>query len=173
MKLKNIIGVITVLTLMTDCNEKAKSGHDPLSSSEISSQDKGNELSNGPIAILTLKAGDDMKFDLSELKVREGQTVRIILHHTGTIPASAMGHNVVLLQKGVDIPSFAAACAKSDAPDFDIPADRLKEVVAHTKMIGGGETAEIEFKAPPKGSYAFICSFPGHYAMMNGMFTVE
>ena len=40
-------------------------------------------------------------------------------------------------------------------------------------MIGGGETDVIEFPAPEKGTYEFLCSFPGHYGMMKGKFIVE
>ena len=40
-------------------------------------------------------------------------------------------------------------------------------------MLGGGEETTIEFEAPAKGEYTFICSFPGHYALMNGKFIVE
>jgi azurin len=31
----------------------------------------------------------------------------------------------------------------------------------------------IEFIAPEKGTYDYICSFPGHFAMMKGKLIVE
>jgi azurin len=40
-------------------------------------------------------------------------------------------------------------------------------------MIGGGEQTTITFDAPEKGVYDFICSFPGHVALMQGKFIVE
>jgi azurin len=40
-------------------------------------------------------------------------------------------------------------------------------------MIGGGESTVIEFVAPEAGTYTYICSFPGHYAMMKGKLIVE
>jgi azurin len=40
-------------------------------------------------------------------------------------------------------------------------------------MLGGGQKTTITFQAPEKGDYDFICSFPGHVALMNGIFTVE
>jgi azurin len=44
-------------------------------------------------------------------------------------------------------------------------------VVAHTKIVGGGESDSVSF-APAKlatdGSYTFFCSFPGHSALMKG-----
>ena len=57
-----------------------------------------------------------------------------------------------------------------------IPADLSDQVIAHTGIVGGGEgdTKEltIEFAAPEPGDYPFLCSFPGHFAMMNGTFRV-
>jgi azurin len=40
------------------------------------------------------------------------------------------------------------------------------DVIAHTKTIGG-ETTDIEFTAPAKGTYDFLVFFPGHHATMK------
>ena len=37
-----------------------------------------------------------------------------------------------------------------------------------------GETEVLEFKIPTeKGSYEFVCTFPGHFAMMRGIMEVK
>jgi len=44
-------------------------------------------------------------------------------------------------------------------------------VLAHTKVIGGGETTRVRFptqRLRKGGDYTFFCSFPGHFAMMKG-----
>jgi azurin len=49
-------------------------------------------------------------------------------------------------------------------------------VIAHTKVIGGGESASVTFatSALKKGqSYKYLCTFPGHNALMSGDFTIE
>ena len=49
-------------------------------------------------------------------------------------------------------------------------------VIAHTAVLGGGESASIKFKTDklnPKDSYAFFCSFPGHSAVMNGVVKIN
>lgn len=122
-------------------------------------------------AEVTLNSNDAMKFDMSEIRVKEGQTVTLTLHHTGKLPKEAMGHNFVLLNQGVVMADFATEAVKAKDNDY-IPNDG-KDVIAHTKTIGGGETATVTFTAPAKGTYDFLCSFPGHYAMMNGKFIVE
>jgi len=46
-------------------------------------------------------------------------------------------------------------------------------MIAHTKMVGGGNTAELEFTIPQPGVYDFICSFPGHWGTMQGKIVAE
>ena len=48
-------------------------------------------------------------------------------------------------------------------------------VIAYSKIIGGGETTTVTFSTAylSKGeNYTFFCSFPGHYAIMQGSLTV-
>jgi azurin len=80
-----------------------------------------------------------------------------------------MGHNFVLLKKGVDLQQFALR-AMNAAETAYIPAG--DEVIAHTKVIGGGEATSVTFDAPEPGTYQFLCTFPGHFAMMQGKFIV-
>lgn len=126
---------------------------------------------NGDTVEITIEANDQMKFDLSEIKVKEGDTVVLTLKHVGKLPKAAMGHNWVLLGQGVDMKSFAMEAMKAKANDY-IP-EGTEDVIVHTPMLGGGEEATITFTAPEAGEYTFICSFPGHYALMNGTFIVE
>ena len=124
---------------------------------------------NAPVKTIVINSNDQMKFDTAEIKVKAGEKVKLTLNHTGQLPKNAMGHNFVLLKKGIDVADFAMKAM--DAKDNEyIPS---KGVIAHTKLIGGGESTTIEFTAPAKGTYDFICSFPGHYAMMKGKFIVE
>ncbi|MEM7381126.1 MAG: plastocyanin/azurin family copper-binding protein, partial [Bacteroidota bacterium] len=69
-----------------------------------------------------------------------------------------------------NLPEFAAAAATARETEYIPESDA---VIVHTKLIGGGETTSITFDAPEAGTYDFICSFPGHYAVMQGKFIVE
>ena len=116
--------------------------------------------------------GDDlMRFNTKEIKVRGGQMVKLTLEHIGIMDKNVMGHNFVLLAPGTDINQFGQKAVRASENDY-IPADS-KYVIAHTRMIGGGERVTIQFEAPAPGIYDFICSFPGHYAVMKGKFIVE
>lgn len=83
-----------------------------------------------------------------------------------------MGHNLVVLKQGTDLKAFAELAATAAATDY-IPEAEQGNVIAHTKVIGGGESDTIEFTITEAGTYEFLCSFPGHYAMMRGTIIVE
>lgn len=123
------------------------------------------------VADIMLHGDDKMSFDLKEIKVKQGQNVKLTLMHTGKMAKNVMGHNFVLLKQGVDMAKFAGLAAA--AADHDYVPEGSEDVIAHTKLIGGGETTVIEFPAPAPGTYDFLCSFPGHYALMKGKFIVE
>lgn len=112
-----------------------------------------------------------MKFKMSEIRVKEGDTIVLTLKHVGKLPKAAMGHNWVLLTKDTEMGPFAQKAVQARDNEY-IPANGEGTIV-YTDLIGGGEETTIEFEAPAKGEYVFICSFPGHYALMNGKFIVE
>src|SRR5690606_19074661 len=95
---------------------------------------------------ITITGDDQMKFNMEKIKVKSWQTVRITLKHVGKMDKNVMGHNWVLLTNGADVAEFGALASAAKATDY-IPADSGK-VIAHTKLIGGGESVTIEFKAP-------------------------
>jgi len=123
-------------------------------------------------ANLTISGGDDMKFDNNYFEVKKGQKVTLTLKHTGVATVETMGHNWVLLKAGTDIAEFGNKAVNAQATDY-IPESEAGNIIAHTKLIGGGESTSITFDAPSEpGEYPFLCSFPGHYAMMQGIFMV-
>ncbi|MED5372501.1 MAG: azurin [Myxococcota bacterium] len=126
------------------------------------------EISN----TVVLEANDMMQFNLKEIHVKAGEPVTLTLKHTGTMAKEAMGHNFVLLKAGEDVGAFALASASAKDSDFISP-DMKDKVIANTTLVGGGESVEITFDAPAAGTYPFLCSFPGHYAMMKGEFIVH
>ncbi len=119
---------------------------------------------------IVIEGSDQMRFNLSEITVSEGDTVVLTLKHVGKLPKAAMGHNWVLLAKGTEIKSFATSALQARDNEYIPKSDNI---IAHTALLGGGEETTIEFVAPAAGEYDFICSFPGHYALMNGKFIVK
>ncbi|MDB6079648.1 MAG: azu, partial [Akkermansiaceae bacterium] len=121
-----------------------------------------------------ITGNDQMQYSVKALEVTAGDKVTVTLKHIGALPKVAMGHNFVLLKKGVTAASFATKAMKAPTTDY-IPQDddSKKEVVAHTKILGGGESDSVTFDAPTEaGDYIYLCTFPGHFALMNGVLTV-
>ena len=123
-------------------------------------------------AIVTIEGNDQMKYNKSEIRVKAGQKVKLTLKHVGKMEKSVMGHNWALLTKDADMAAVGQASATAVDTDY-IPADMKDKFIVHTKMLGGGESDSIEFMAPEPGTYTFMCTFPGHYALMQGKFIVE
>ena len=121
-----------------------------------------------------ITGNDMMKFDVMAIEAKPGQKVTVTLKNAGTMPKVSMGHNFVLLTQDQDPAKFVEASQTSMGTEFIAP-DLKGKVIAHTKLLGPGEADTVSFAAPRKaGSYTYICSFPGHYAIgMKGVLTVQ
>lgn len=123
---------------------------------------------------LDITADDSMKFNLAELHTDAGQETTIIFTNLGKLPKAAMGHNFVLLKPGTDLAAFGNAAVSAAANEY-IPTqpELASQVVAHTKVLGPGEKDSIRITLAEPGSYPYICSFPGHWALMKGVLVVK
>lgn len=178
MSKKNINYVLVAifsLAILTSCGgEKKKEEEKETIKLGVQKEEepKVEAAADSNVAEIVISADDMMKFDLSEIKVKAGQKVKLTLRHKGKMAVNVMGHNFVLLSKGVDMVDFATKAATAQATQY-IPEGSEEDIIAHTDLIGGGQTTSIEFDAPEVGTYDFLCSFPGHYALMKGKFIVE
>lgn len=121
---------------------------------------------------ITLEANDAMQFSKTEIRVKAGEPVTLTFSHTGTMDKTSMGHDFVLLKEGTDVAAFAHEALSAQATDY-IPQSQLASIIAHTKLLGGGESDTIKFTVPEKGTYSYLCSFPGHSAIMIGQLIAE
>ena len=144
--------------------------NDPARSISNSKYEKNNKTKKeGTVLVLT--SNDALRFMPNQLEATAGEIITLTLKHEGKLPAKIMGHNFVLLKKGVDVDAFGEAAI--NARDNDFIPNEGKDVIAHTKIIGGGEFDTINFTAPAAGTYTFLCSFPKHYTVMKGTFVVK
>ena len=123
----------------------------------------------------TIDSDDAMKYDPKEITVPSScKQFSITLKHNGKMPAAAMGHNVVIAKTADKDGVLADGAAAKIENNFVKPND--ERVVAHTKLIGGGQEDTLTFDVSQLAAgeaYEYFCSFPGHYAMMNGKLTVK
>lgn len=130
------------------------------------------ELSDDGTARTTMVVSDQIAYNRYRLEVPAGaQTIELTIEHRGKLPASAMGHNIVILEPSTD-PQAVAQAATTAKDDGYIPAKYSDAIIAHTKMVGGGESDTVSFPAPKEGSCTYICTFPGHAAVMQGTLVV-
>lgn len=124
---------------------------------------------------IALKADDAMKFDKAEVVVSAScPEITIELEHTGKLPVTAMGHNVVISPSDTWQAAAQDGMKAGAAANYLAPGDA--RVIASTKLVGGGEKTSASFpgsKLTAGGAYTFYCSFPGHWALMKGTLKVE
>ncbi len=117
-----------------------------------------------------IDGNDAMQYNKASISVPASCTkFTVTLKHSGKLPKAAMGHNWVLSKtadmQGVIADGAAAGLAKNYVKDGDT------RVLAHTKIIGGGESDSVTFATSALksgGPYSYFCSFPGHAALMKG-----
>lgn len=117
-----------------------------------------------------IEGNDAMQFNKTSIAVPAScRQFTVKLKHVGKLPKVAMGHNWVLSKatdaQGVATDGIPAGLDKA----YVKPGDA--RVVAHTKVIGGGEADAVSFdvaKLKAGESYAWFSSFPSHASIMKG-----
>lgn len=122
------------------------------------------------VRVVTIQpVGNEMRYAQTEFTVQAGEQVRIVFENTAT--SEAMHHNVVVVESRDDIDRVGTTALEAGPPEY-IPEDDA--ILAYTSMAAPGETVEVTFTAPEEaGDYPYICTYPGHYMMMQGTMTVE
>ncbi len=125
---------------------------------------------NGATVIRIKALENEMKYDLKTFTVEAGKPVRIIFENP-----DHMQHNLVITAPGaMEIVGRAAdklASASNAAELQYVP--KIPEVLFHTDLVNPDQTVTLDFTAPSKaGDYPYVCTFPGHWSIMNGVMTV-
>jgi azurin len=126
---------------------------------------------------VTIQADDKMRYDMTAFDASPGQKISVTIKNVGTTPKFSMGHNFVMLDRAITTANVQAAFldkASTEAShDYVPPGD--KNVLAHSKLLGPGESEVVTFNAPfIPGEYLYLCSFPGHYSQgTKGFMTVK
>jgi uncharacterized protein len=111
-----------------------------------------------------------MKFDKKEFVVKAGKEIIINIENP-----DAMQHNLVIGKPNtLNIIGNAAdkMITQADAIDKNyVPS--IPQVITATPLINAGGNYQLKFTTPANaGNYPFVCTFPGHWRLMNGMMKV-
>lgn len=130
----------------------------------------------GDTLAITIKPGqaNPMSYDTTTINAKSGQKVKITFQNQH--PQAPLQHNLIICKPGTKDAMIAAAnTMMTDMPKWmakgfipDSP-----DVLHHTKLLNPGETETLEFTAGPKGDYPYICTFPGHSIIMQGVLKVD
>ncbi|MDO4641495.1 MAG: azurin [Neisseria sp.] len=119
---------------------------------------------------VVVETGDQMKYSTNEIKVKKScEAFKVTLKHTGSMPSTSMGHNLVISK--ADDASGIASEGTGAGPDGGYLNPENPAIVAHTDLVGGGQESSVAFKTSrldPNASYKFFCTFPAHFASMQG-----
>ncbi len=150
---------------------------------EESAEQAAEEVVDDGVRTIEIIGTDDMKFVVREaaeglitggqagqyillegIEAEPGEELRIRLTTISNLPATAMSHNLAVVDLGTDVDAFARASITARDNDYIAP-DFEDQVIVTTAMLGNGETDTITFTVPDvTGEYDYVCTFPGHFA---------
>jgi len=161
MRILSLFVSFIVLVAAAGCGGGDGSSSD--AASDTASDDAVTEITIQPV-------GNQMKYEETEFTVPAGEEISLTFENTATSPA--MEHNVVILTSDDDTVVNRVGQAAMNAADNEyVPDDDA--ILAATDMSAPGETVSVTFTAPSEpGTYRYICTFPGHYTIMQGTMTV-
>lgn len=117
--------------------------------------------------IVITPLGNEIKYAITEFQVTAGHEVTIVMNNTAT--EKNMKHNIVILKQNANIKEIGMAALKAENY---IPEST--DIIAYTKITEIGTQNEVTFLAPKEpGKYPYICTYPGHFGLMQGIMTVK
>jgi putative heme-binding domain-containing protein len=116
-----------------------------------------------------------MLFSVNQFAAKTGQPVKVVF-----VNPDATDHNFVIVKPDALAEVGMAANEMARDPrnaNSDFIPPQKKDLILHaTPMIGPARTSKIavlRFNAPKEpGVYPFVCTFPGHWVVMNGVMVV-
>lgn len=156
-------------SLLTACG----GGGDSDESSSSSSSSSASQSSGGSQTVTIHPQGNQMKYKETEFTVPADTEVELVFENTASSPS--MQHNVVLLNEAPSDAIFkevGQAGVQAGATENYVPDHEA--VLAATPISKPGETVSVTFTTPSEpGEYGYVCTYPGHWATMQGTMIVE
>lgn len=120
---------------------------------------------------IKIEAGKNLTFATRSIKVRTGEPLKFTFANPDVVP-----HNWVLINPG-SLERVGALVNKIVADPEAVARHYVpkgEDVLFYCDVVAPQEEFSIYFQAPLKpGRYPYLCSFPGHWMVMNGQMTVE
>ena len=147
---------------------------EPVADNEAPSPLESNSEATLPMAYFTINATPtEMSFQQTEIHAYADQPIQLTFNNLHPDL-----HNVVLLEKDTDISSFGEALnaylSDPNAINTDyIPPDMQRFVLASTGVLSLDGISTVTIPGLPPGEYTYLCTVPGHWAVMQGIIYIE
>jgi len=126
-------------------------------------------LKNLGVSIIVIRPiRDQMLFDRRQIAVEAGKPVEIVFDNVDIMP-----HNLVITAPGamIEVGQMAEKMGPGGEAKGYLPDS--PKILWATKLLLPGQYAKLQFTAPKQtGAYPYVCTFPGHYLVMNGVMNV-
>lgn len=121
-----------------------------------------------PIAIET---GKNLSFAPRTFTASPGEAIQFTLKNSDVVP-----HNWILIAPG-QLSSVGSQANRLVADPDAVTRQyvpQIDDVLTYTNVVAPGQSYSIYFQAPQKpGRYPFLCTYPGHWMVMNGELLIE
>ena len=124
-----------------------------------------------PARRVTLRTGKNLSYETRILRARTGEWLELVLENPDVVP-----HNWALVKPGTlervgelanRLVADPEAVARHYIPETD-------DVLVFTDIVAPKKSFTIYFRTPEvAGRYPYLCTFPGHWRVMNGEMVVE
>jgi azurin len=125
----------------------------------------------GRARAISIEAGKNLSYSPRSFKVKSDEPVKLTFINPDTVP-----HNWALIRPGTTARVGSLLNKIIAEPDAALRQyiPRTDDILVYTDIVGPQDQTVIYFRAPKeKGSYPYLCTFPGHWMVMNGEMIVE
>ena len=120
---------------------------------------------------VTIEVDKNLSYKVRSFEAKAGEPIELTLINPDAVP-----HNWALVKPGTlarvgDLANKIIAQPDAAARHY-IP--KTDDVIVYTDVVGPQEQFTIRFHAPKApGRYPYLCTFPGHWMVMNGEMIVK
>jgi azurin len=120
---------------------------------------------------IQVEAGLGLQFVQKEIRAKAGERLSLVFRNPDLVPHNWLLAKPGTLQKMGELCNLMIADPEGLARHYVPESD---EVLVWTDMVNPKADFTIHFDAPKEpGDYPYLCTFPGHWMVMNGVMRVE
>jgi azurin len=120
---------------------------------------------------MTIRTGSQLSFETRTLRAQAGERIALTLENPDVVP-----HNWALVKPGTldRVGNLANLMIGDPEAALRHYVPQSSDVLAYTDVVLPRDQFTIYFTVPDQpGRYPFLCTFPGHWKVMNGELLVE